>query len=227
MAQKNSRRFTLSCCGCYVDQPPPFSYCSLFLLLLFLPLLLLSCSYCPLQYFVSSDVGGGKQQWYGFHKEPMNGEGAGERGREGGVACVCVCGVNQGLWVCWRFGSLCRAWQPQAGNVPCISQHTYAAPLPPLHPLFSSFFLQTTPNQQARTPPAQHARRGCWRYLDTGGSEGSRWFVAVGFFLKRGGGREHDTECFKLLCVYTSKGRACAHNVYLPTHRPTQIDIEL
>lgn len=26
-----------------------------------------------LQYFVSSDVGGGKQQWYGFHKEPENG----------------------------------------------------------------------------------------------------------------------------------------------------------
>jgi zeaxanthin epoxidase len=26
-----------------------------------------------LQYFVSSDVGGGKQQWYGFHKEPADG----------------------------------------------------------------------------------------------------------------------------------------------------------
>jgi zeaxanthin epoxidase len=26
------------------------------------------------QYFVSSDVGGGKQQWYGFHKEPADGE---------------------------------------------------------------------------------------------------------------------------------------------------------
>eukprot|EP00775_Hariotina_reticulata_P004395 gene4395-4648_t len=25
------------------------------------------------QYFVSSDVGGGKQQWYGFHKEPADG----------------------------------------------------------------------------------------------------------------------------------------------------------
>jgi zeaxanthin epoxidase len=25
------------------------------------------------QYFVSSDVGGGKMQWYGFHKEPANG----------------------------------------------------------------------------------------------------------------------------------------------------------
>lgn len=25
------------------------------------------------QYFVSSDVGGGKMQWYGFHKEPPNG----------------------------------------------------------------------------------------------------------------------------------------------------------
>ena len=28
------------------------------------------------QYFVSSDVGGGKMQWYGFHKEPAGGTGA-------------------------------------------------------------------------------------------------------------------------------------------------------
>jgi hypothetical protein len=27
------------------------------------------------KYFVSSDVGGGKMQWYGFHKEPANGTG--------------------------------------------------------------------------------------------------------------------------------------------------------
>ena len=25
------------------------------------------------QYFVSSDVGGGKMQWYAFHKEPAGG----------------------------------------------------------------------------------------------------------------------------------------------------------
>jgi hypothetical protein len=36
-------------------------------------LLSLSLSMLPLQYFVSSDVGGGKQQWYGFHKEPADG----------------------------------------------------------------------------------------------------------------------------------------------------------
>lgn len=28
------------------------------------------------QYFVSSDVGGGKMQWYGFHKEPAGGQDA-------------------------------------------------------------------------------------------------------------------------------------------------------
>ena len=33
------------------------------------------------KYFVSSDVGGGKMQWYGFHKEPANGTGACESGR--------------------------------------------------------------------------------------------------------------------------------------------------
>ena len=27
------------------------------------------------RYFVSSDVGGGKMQWYGFHKEPAGGAG--------------------------------------------------------------------------------------------------------------------------------------------------------
>ena len=32
------------------------------------------------RYFVSSDVGGGKMQWYGFHKEPAG--GTGEPGRE-------------------------------------------------------------------------------------------------------------------------------------------------
>lgn len=32
------------------------------------------------QYFVSSDVGGGKQQWYAFHKEPADGE-LGRKGR--------------------------------------------------------------------------------------------------------------------------------------------------
>ena len=26
------------------------------------------------QYFVSSDVGGGKMQWYAFHKEPAGGK---------------------------------------------------------------------------------------------------------------------------------------------------------
>lgn len=26
------------------------------------------------KYFVSSDVGGGKMQWYGFHKEPAGGQ---------------------------------------------------------------------------------------------------------------------------------------------------------
>jgi hypothetical protein len=34
---------------------------------------------CLLQYFVSSDVGGGKQQWYGFHKEPADGEAEGQQ----------------------------------------------------------------------------------------------------------------------------------------------------
>lgn len=33
-----------------------------------------------LQYFVSSDVGGGKQQWYGFHKEPAEGKVQDSRG---------------------------------------------------------------------------------------------------------------------------------------------------
>lgn len=28
------------------------------------------------QYFVSSDVGGGKMQWYAFHKEPPGGTDA-------------------------------------------------------------------------------------------------------------------------------------------------------
>eukprot|EP00879_Flechtneria_rotunda_P018325 GHRR01019222.1.p1 GENE.GHRR01019222.1~~GHRR01019222.1.p1 ORF type:complete len:467 (+),score=165.34 GHRR01019222.1:176-1576(+) len=36
-------------------------------------LLLPACGLC-LQYFVSSDVGGGKQQWYGFHEEAADGE---------------------------------------------------------------------------------------------------------------------------------------------------------
>ncbi len=35
------------------------------------------------RYFVSSDVGGGKMQWYGFHKEPAG--GTGERWGAGGT----------------------------------------------------------------------------------------------------------------------------------------------
>jgi hypothetical protein len=34
------------------------------------------------QYFVSSDVGGGKMQWYGFHKEPAGGDDAEGRRKE-------------------------------------------------------------------------------------------------------------------------------------------------
>ena len=41
------------------------------------------------RYFVSSDVGGGKMQWYGFHKEP-----AGEAGGLQAVSCDAVSGVE-------------------------------------------------------------------------------------------------------------------------------------
>lgn len=43
------------------------------------------------RYFVSSDVGGGKMQWYGFHKEPAG--GTGERCGAGGM----VRGMRRGL----------------------------------------------------------------------------------------------------------------------------------
>ncbi len=49
------------------------------------------------RYFVSSDVGGGKMQWYGFHKEP-----AGEFSCL--LLCYCCCFLS-----CWCVVSCCVA----------------------------------------------------------------------------------------------------------------------
>ena len=79
------------------------------------------------KYFVSSDVGGGKMQWYGFHKEPANGTG------EQQCRAVAACAPGES---CCRPARALRAaaggdsWR-SAGGCPCgadpACQHRAAA----------------------------------------------------------------------------------------------------